>query len=383
MGAAPTAMQRLELVREAKIFDILEGSLDPRLEASGVLAKDGLFYVIFDNLPHIACIGPELARAAGNNHMIMQERGHRRGFEDIAYDPQSGRFYVLIESLRRGRAKYMAAVQEYDATFRYIGSSWLDFPLDRPNKGLEGLTCVHREGQTYLLGLCEGNRCKGGAEGRIPGGGRIQVFRSGRRDWDRVGKIRLPETVLFEDYSGIAVTGDRIAVISQVSSALWLGRLPPDGWQVTGAGTTYALPRDADGNIVYGTAEGVSWIAPDQVVMVSDKAKPEQDRRLRAKDQSIHVFRIPAPPTSSPLLALGEAFGYQQRVLTQHRQPVVHSLGVGGVPPAGKQPRGVVKRQPAFDLVDLQRERHRLRAARVHGRGDDRRQAAGTVHHAQ
>jgi hypothetical protein len=301
--AARTAIQQLELVREAKISDLLEGSLDPRLEASGVLAKDGLFYVIFDNLPHIACIGPELARAARDNHLIMQEKGHRRGFEDITYDPWSGRFYVLIESLRRGRARYMAAVQEYDARFRYIGSAWLDFPLDRPNKGLEGLTCVHREGRTYLLGLCEGNRCKGGAEGRVPGGGRIQVFRRGRRNWDRVGKIRLPETVLFEDYSGIAVAGDRIAVISQVSSALWLGRLAPDSWQVTGAGTTHALPRDADRNIVYGTAEGLSWIAPDQVVMCSDKAKPDQDHRCRAKDQSIHVFRIPGP--AGPILATG------------------------------------------------------------------------------
>jgi hypothetical protein len=383
MDATHTAMRQLELVREAKILDILEGSLNPRLEASGVLAKDGLFYVIFDNLPHIARIGPALARAASDNHMIVQEKGHRRGFEDIAYDPRSGRFYVLIESLRRGRAKFMAAVQEYDADFRYIGSSWLDFPLDRPNKGLEGLTCVHRDGQTYLLGLCEGNRCKGGAEGRIPGGGRIQLFRRGRRNWDRVGKIRLPETVLFEDYSGITVAGDRIAVISQASSALWLGRLPPDGWRVTDAGATYALPRDADGNIVYGTAEGVSWTAPDQVVVVSDKTKPEQDHRFRAKDQSIHVFRIPAPPTPSSLPALSEAFGYQQRIFTEHRQPVVHSLGVGGVQPAGEQPRGVAKRQPAFDLVNLQREGHRPRAARVHGRGDDRRQAAGTVHHAQ
>src|SRR5579872_4890931 len=217
MDATHTAMRQLELVREAKILDILEGSPNPRLEASGVLAKDGLFYVIFDNLPHIARIGPALARAAGDNHMIVQDKGHRRGFEDIAYDPRSGRFYVLIESLRRGRAKFMAAVQEYDADFRYIGSSWLNFPLDRPNKGLEGLTCVHRDGQTYLLGLCEGNRCKGGAEGRIPGGGRIQVFRRGPRDWDRVDKIRLPETVLFEDYSGITVTDDRIAVVSQVS----------------------------------------------------------------------------------------------------------------------------------------------------------------------
>jgi len=43
MGAAHAAMRQLELVREAKLLDILEDSLDPRLEASGVLAKDGLF----------------------------------------------------------------------------------------------------------------------------------------------------------------------------------------------------------------------------------------------------------------------------------------------------------------------------------------------------
>jgi hypothetical protein len=296
--ATQAPMQQLRLVKEAKIFDILGGRLDPRLEASGVLARDGLFYIIFDNLPHIACVGAELSSAAAANHVIEQDKGHHSGFEDIAHEPSSGRFYVLIESLPRGRAKFMAAVQEYDINFGYVGAAWLDFPLDRPNKGLEGLTCVRRQGRTYLLGLCEGNRCQGGAAGRVPGGGRIHVFRRGRRHWDRVAKIRLPETVLFEDYSGIAVTGDRIAVVSQVSSALWLGNLAPSGWQVTGAGTCYALPRDADGGILYGTAEGVSWMAPDQVVMVSDKTKPEQDQRCRAKDQSIHIFRIP-PPASS------------------------------------------------------------------------------------
>ena len=121
----------------------------------------------------------------------------------------------------------------------------------------------------------------------------MHVFRAGQRQWERLGTIRLPETVLFEDYSGIAINGDRMAVISQVTSALWIGRLAPSGWEVTGPGTTYALPRDADGEIVYGTAEGVSWIAPDQLVMVSDKAKPDQARRCQAKDQSIHIFRIP------------------------------------------------------------------------------------------
>ena len=288
-------MRQLELVREAKIFDVLAGRLDPRLEASGVLAMDGLFYVIFDNLPHIARIGPELSPAAAANAVIRQKKGHSSGFEDIAYDAGHGRFYVLIESLPRGHGTYMAKVQEYDADFRYLGQAWLDFPLDRPNKGLEGLTCVRREGQTYLLGLCEGNRCRGGDEGRVPGGGLIHVFQRGDGQWELVDKIRLPETVLFEDYSGIAVDGDRIAVISQVSSALWLGRLAPSGWEVAGDGICYALPRGADGGIVYGTAEGVSWLGPDQLVMVSDKAKPEQDPRCRDKDQSIHIFRIPGP----------------------------------------------------------------------------------------
>ena len=159
MTATRAPEKQLELLKEVKISDLFRGRLDPRLEASGVLAKDGAFYVIFDNLPHIAVIGAELSAAAWANQVIEQHQGHRRGFEDIAYDPWSDRFYVLIESLRRGQGRYMAMVQEYDASMCYLGSAWLDFPLDRPNKGLEGLTCVHRGGRTHLLGLCEGNRC--------------------------------------------------------------------------------------------------------------------------------------------------------------------------------------------------------------------------------
>ena len=293
MKTAEPHVQQLELLKEAKIFEVLGDRLDPRLEASGVLAKDGLFYVIFDNMPHIACLGGALSASPGMNRIIEQEHGHRRGFEDIAYDRGSDRFHVLIESLPRGTRHFMAKVQEYDAGFRYLSAAWLDFPLDRPNKGLEGLTCVHRDGQTYLLGLCEGNWCEGGAKGRTPGGGRIQVFRRGRHHWDHVGRIRLPKTLLFEDYSGVALDGDRIVVVSQVSSALWTSRLAPSTWDITDEGTTREFPRDARGEIIYGTVEGVSWIAPDQVVVVSDKAKPEQSDRCRAKDQSIHIFKIP------------------------------------------------------------------------------------------
>jgi len=54
-----------------------------------------------------------------------------------------------------------------------------------------------------------------------------------------------------------------------------------------------------EGNLYKGLLQRrrVSWIAPDRVVVVSDRAKRDgrQDDRCRAKDQSIHVFAIPGP----------------------------------------------------------------------------------------
>jgi hypothetical protein len=283
----------LVLEREAKIASLLPGAVDGRLEASGVLAGDGCFYVIFDNAPDIGRLGTGLRREADANFLLPQERGERAGFEDIAHDVAAGRYYVLIEASPRG-ASFMAKVQEYDSGFGYRGSAWLDFPLDGPNKGLEGLTCVHRAGRSYLLGLCEGNRCEDGREGRRPGGGRIQVFERGRRQWDRVGTIRLPASLWFEDYSSLSVAGDRMVVVSQASSALWVGRLRPSSWELADDEGVWVFPSDREGRTVYCNVEGVSWVATDRVVVVSDRAKREgQDQQCRAKDQSIHVFTIP------------------------------------------------------------------------------------------
>jgi hypothetical protein len=183
----------LVLEREAKIAPLLSGAVDRRLEASGVLAGDGCFYVIFDNAPDIGRLGTGLRLEPGANFLIPQVRGDRAGFEDIAHDVPAGRYFVLIEASQRA-AGFMAKVQEYDSGFVYRESAWLDFPLDGPNKGLEGLTCVHRAGRTFLLGLCEGNRCKDGREGRRPGGGRIQVFERGSRQWDRVSQAAYLES---------------------------------------------------------------------------------------------------------------------------------------------------------------------------------------------
>jgi hypothetical protein len=54
--------RRLALVREAKLASLLPDASGGRFEASGVLAGDGCFYVIFDDAPDIARIPATLAR---------------------------------------------------------------------------------------------------------------------------------------------------------------------------------------------------------------------------------------------------------------------------------------------------------------------------------
>src|SRR4029450_4141683 len=140
-----------------------------------------------------------------------------------------------------------------------------------------------------------GEPVPGREEGRRPGGGRVQVFERGLRHWDRVATIRLPATLDFEDYSSLAVAGDRLAVVSQASSALWVGRIGPSSWEVAGQGTVWAFPTDPEGRAVYCNVEGVSWLSADTVVVVSDRAKRNgQDEGWRAKDRSSRVSTLPA-----------------------------------------------------------------------------------------
>lgn len=287
------AAGELELRREAKVAKLLAESRHDRFEASGVVAVDDVLYVIFDNTSEIARIGRGLSPNDGENGLIANPLPDDRGYEDIAYDRSSKRFLILIESVAR-RHGFMAEVREYDEGFELQSSAWLPFVLPGPNKGLEGLTCVGRAGQTYLLGLCEGNLCLEGDAGRRPGGGRIQVFARATEGWDHVDTLALPTSLWFEDYSSVTLTGDRLCVVSQESSALWIGRLARSGWRVLDDGAVYRFPRDDDGKIVYCNVEGIAWLSATEIVVVSDKTKDgAQKSRCRGKDQSIHVFTVP------------------------------------------------------------------------------------------
>lgn len=285
----------LELVKECKIFELLPGgSANDRLEASGVCVHGGKFYVIFDNSPHIACLESSLT-PGHPDHMLVRQRGETTGFEDITFHQGLGRFLVILEAMIFDAETYKPLIEEYDDDFRYLESRWVDFALKGANKGMEGVTYIQRNGQEYVLGMCEGNKCKGGKKGRKPGGGRIQVFQRGEKQWDRMDKIKLPETVSFDDYASLEADGDRIAVVSQMSSALWVGQFQPDSWEWVDDGMIYQFPRNAAGETIYCNIEGVAWITSTQFVMVSDKRKPgEQSKACMEKDQSIHVFNLPA-----------------------------------------------------------------------------------------
>jgi hypothetical protein len=270
----------LHLVREARIRALLPGAPD-RLEASGLVAADGRYQVIFDNLRAVALIDADLDRTAANA-LVPAEPGKAPGYEDIARDPVTGHAFLLIEAEDRDGV-LQARVEEYDEALRFVSAGWLEYPLPRANKGMEGLEVVRRADGVYLLGLHEV--------------GGLLVFRQGRHNWKHVATAKLPGNLHFADYSAVSLAGDRLALVSQESSALWVGEFATDTWAAIGPGDTYPFPREPGGEVAYRTVEGVCWLGPDRVAVVSDRVKRNADGHGdRAKEESLHIFDLPARP---------------------------------------------------------------------------------------
>ena len=283
----------MTLVAERKLSDLIEPPTGSGvLEASGVVAKDGYYYVIFDNVRRVARVHAGL-QPGSNKHSWF---GHARdgdGYEDIAFSPHTRRFYLLIEAEKHVDGTYKGLVDECTEDAQFKRRRWVDFPFETRNTGFEGLSAVRWKGRDYLLALCEGNRCGGGRKGRKRGGGRIQVLQPAGAVWKPVASIALPPRVTFEDYSAVSLRGARIAVVSQQTSRLWIGTLRFRDWTITGRGTMYDFPRDKKGRPKYCTLEGLCWLSPRTFVLVSDLSKGGYAKRCRKRDQSIHVFRTP------------------------------------------------------------------------------------------
>ena len=287
----------LELVLEVQIGELLQGATDKRYEASGVFLKDDYLHIIFDDDPHLLRLGMDWQHAK-EEPFFLDLRDNGEGYEDITYHSSTNRWYCLIEAAETKSGIYMPRVDEFDQSFTFIKRYWLKFPLKAGNKGFEGLATLHYAGNEYLLGLCEGNDCKSGSAGVEPGKGRIQVFKRAAEEWDHVGTIKLPKTVRFKDYSSLDICEGYLTVLSQSSSAMWVGRIRAQPASLKDVfeddGHLFLFPRDKKGQTIYCNLEGVTWLGNDRLVLVSDKGKDKQSKRCARKGQSIHIFKLPS-----------------------------------------------------------------------------------------
>jgi hypothetical protein len=285
----------LKLVCERKIGDLMpRDQADKRWEASGVLVKDGHYFVVFDDRTEIARIANDLKANEANGLFGMAHAVC--GYEGITYNTAKQRYYLLVEARKHTKGSYQALIVEYDDEFEYLKERPVDFTFESSNKGFEAVAHAQRDGKDYLLALCEGNFCKCGKKGRTPGGGRVHLFEKKRKHWRHARVIELPASLPFVDYSGMSTDRGRVAIVSQENSMLWVGQFDEGDWTWRDEGELYEFPRSDDGCIRYGNIEGVGWITPTRVVTVSDRRKKQSqpDKILAQKDQSIHIFDIPS-----------------------------------------------------------------------------------------
>ncbi len=283
----------LRLVTQRKLAELLgpasRGSL---YEASGVIVAGKYCYVALDNIRRVARIAPHLRPRSADHGWAGRVR-YGEGYEAITYSPAKRRFYLLIEAQKHPDGTLKGVIEEYDDAWQFKIRRWIDVPLKKRNTGFEGLASVEWRGQQYLLALCEGNKCRDSHTKKKRGKGRIHVLERHGEVWTSVGRIKLPKAAAFKDYADMALAGDRIAVVSQESSRVWIGRLRRGDWTIAGNGQVYDLPRTKKGKKQYFTVEGISWLSPRALVAVSDKAKKRHPDRGTKTDQSIHIFRIP------------------------------------------------------------------------------------------
>jgi hypothetical protein len=274
--------RKLELIREEKLFRLLPGRTKrSRLEASGVaLVDDNTALVVFDNLNQVARIDLSLKRQARNALLPAPSLGS--GFEDICIDHRYHRVFCLVESVEDFDGLLRGFVAEYDQGGHFIRCPRLPARLAKHNKGFEGLDHMWQGGREYLYALCEAAR---------KGKGRIEVFvRARGGGWKASHRIQLPKKAEFEDYAALAYRYRQLAVVSQASARLWVAQIDEKARAVVPRSeAVYRFPSKS-----YGNVEGIAWLDPDTLVAVSDRKKKRQPARCSDKDQSIHLFRIPA-----------------------------------------------------------------------------------------
>lgn len=301
-----------------------------RFEASDVvLTRDGhMMYVVFDNTYRIGGMCTSLGRLFNCTDRLFDWpdsslKGKKSGFEGMAYNQFSETYFVVQEALPtstkkvfQGNAIEIRINRTDSQPVHIIESCSMNWDFGSENKGFEGLEFAfhYNSGKAYLLGLCEANKCD--HKSTSDNNGRIVVLEKKKATaknactWQPVGTFDLPSSVHFTDYSAISIYHQEsrelptyVAVTSQENSQLWIGLIeqineePFFRLSSLHKNTVYNLPRSTETasecQIKYCNIEGVAWRGKNQLILVSDKAKSDQDIHCLEKDQSIHYLVLP------------------------------------------------------------------------------------------
>lgn len=305
----------LKLVKEMPfigLFDDTKG--ETKFEASGMTiapfkdpryAVNDWLWIVFDNLHALGRIDRHMEFAAKKNMLVGHKPDEEDSqFEGITYVESTGHF-LAIEEVRYHEKHdelhpftHELRISEDGTQYDTVQVCPVHFVLKHENKGFEGVHYQQRDGEDLLMGLCEGNHCWGGERGKDAGNGRIVVSvsngKSGKEcGWDVVKTVKIPRTAYFTDYSGMAVRGDRIAIVSQENATLWIGSFDWQALEFVDEGRVFHFPRDNHCDIMYCNVEGVQWLDDVRFVVSSDKAKRYQSYRCVAQEQKVHIFALP------------------------------------------------------------------------------------------
>lgn len=297
----------MKTISDAPLARLLGGKLD-RYEASAVAMLRGtsVAYVLFDNSYAIGRIrGAGTGLYSSGALLAWDGRPEEESdFEFLAFNATDGKYVAGREAVEIGSSgKFHAVAWETDLDRRGLETGMkctAQFEFDSGNKGYEGGAIIDDgNGGSYLLGLCEGNFCKGGHLGKMAGNGRIVVMRKvvigDECIYKQVQILKLGKKMNFVDYSDMDVRGNRIAITSQENSSVFVGYISVRNGVVSiGKGKVYDFPRGENCEKIYCNVEGIAFVDEESkfLVAVSDAMKSSQDYRCLEKDQSIHLFQI-------------------------------------------------------------------------------------------
>lgn len=279
-----------------------------KFEGSGMVSYKGKYLVVFDSLMALGLLDDRFQfRDPGN--VLIGDIGPESQFEGISV-MENGNVLLLVESAEHPDGYKPETIEvkvaDDNSGYEIVRNCVVDYVLSHANKGFEGMAYhVDGKGGRYLLGLCEGNHCAGGAYGREKGSGRLVVAKldepagnatdSASHDctWMPIKKVNIPSAAYFADYSEMAVRGNKIGITSQEDSALWLGEFDWEEFEFKGEGEVFHFPRNPECKQVFCNVEGIEFIDDTRFIVTSDKAKKDQPHECTAKDQSLHVFSLP------------------------------------------------------------------------------------------